>query len=368
MSVELSSIFKPVSIGNVKRIAIIGDSISSPSANGGWAELGALATKGKLLIVKNNAVAGYSLAQINSSFSLTIEDGLDEVWLQAGTNYPGVTGENKLSLDSIVSKVQAIHAEPVLHCIPPSNVSTEANNAGNAWNFYLYKYCIKNNIKLRNYWGHVIDPATGGIIPSLTTDGTHPSSSTHLAIAANIASIYGSEKTLQPFANSGAGLSTNVLNLVDSNSDGLADGLILGSGKGTTNKSLVSNYSDFIGKAQMIAFTSSGSGGYIDLAREVSGIVPGNEYIGSFRLDIPQTANARLQIKYYWFNGATQLSLTFVTRYSPIQNNGRITFSLGVAPENATKARIGFGIITNEATSEFYSYFGEADIFLANPV
>lgn len=367
---ELSSVSvvykKPSSIDRSIRIGIVGDSISQPQNYGGWAELGILKTNGRLVFVKNIAVSGYSLKNMSDNFTLLSSDNIDEVWIQGGTNSPGITADNILYLESLVSKIRAIQATPIIHCIPPSNLNSATNTLCMAWNEYLYRFCEKNNITLRNYWGHVVDSAIGGMLSSVTSDGVHPNHSTHDVISNSIGSIYGSDRKFMPFSNSCGGLSANVLNLLDSNADGVADELLASSASGTLVKSLVVGYSDFVGKAQKLSFSANDSSGYFGIAKEVAGVVSGGRYISKFKLDIPQVIDGRLQILTYWYSGSTQVSSAFITRYSPPKNNGSMVIDLGQAPETANKVRVAVNVLANSAFSSVDMYFGECDFYLVD--
>lgn len=82
-----------------------------------------------------------------------------------------------------VAKIRSIGARPVLSAIMPNNVTADRRKLTVQYNAWLRRYAADEGIDLVDMYARFVDPATGGFIASLTSDGTHPKNGTNLLMA-----------------------------------------------------------------------------------------------------------------------------------------------------------------------------------------
>lgn len=214
-----------------KRFIATGDSITAQATSGGWAEYFSLLSNGEYICTYNDAVAGTTLAQMDSRFgSIPSWVWADIVMIQGGTNSSGVTLANKTALMNLVQKSFDRGAIPQIHaCSPLLNMTSIAD-----WNFWMANYAAKVGIDYIDKWAGITDPATGGMLAEYQRDVTHPNAAGQVLGAQRLLDILRAKSgnpsqwtyPLQ-FSNQDSGkigILSNPLNTTDSNSDGNGDG------------------------------------------------------------------------------------------------------------------------------------------------
>lgn len=261
MSIPLSSIVINTNPSMPCRVVAIGDSITAAESAGSWFESTILKTKQRYIKAKNAGVGGNTVQQMIDRFQTDVADiDSDEVWIHAGTNNLDNTTEvvYKGQLETLVSLAKATARKVRLIAIPP-----KTNQIARAEKYRLVAIIVakKYNVFFHDIWADSIDTATGGWKSGYSTDGTHPDGiAVDLAsekMVANLSSAT-SHNSFLPFKNeAGLGLFANPLFLIDTNADGVADGVTKAGGGSPVFTIAASDYGNWQ-RSEVSGTTSDG--------------------------------------------------------------------------------------------------------------
>lgn len=256
----------PISLGGAAsktpaRLIVVGDSLSTETGYGNWYEASVLASCGRYRVVKSAGVSGNTVADVLARFSTDVTPFVSqasEIWIMIGGNdalqaTPPATFITRLT--QLLAQAAATGLFVRLFAIPPNNGAIDAVLVLRDVTCSL---AARLNIPFCDIWSQVIDPTTGGFITADTQDGAHPNvagynlAKTALLASLDIPTTHNVSLPVHNVANNG--LFANPLFLLDSNSDGLADGLVK-SGAGTSVCTLVAG--SFGNKQHLVATAQS---------------------------------------------------------------------------------------------------------------
>jgi len=231
-----------------RRVVVTGDSIDQHRDQNGakpyfggslWSYLG-LWSKQRFNLARNVAVGGRTTAQMLAGFqSEVVAYNPGIVVIGGGRNdlNGGVpTATTRANISQMVALARQNGIEPVLHTLAPVDIagggafnSIEKNRQGTiAHNVWLKKLATDLNVAVIDLWSLWADKKTGAWLPTLSTDGVHP---TDTAIFVAVRSLVGympaifAGRAPLPTDNFYPGnLLGNALATTDNNVDGLPDG------------------------------------------------------------------------------------------------------------------------------------------------
>lgn len=156
------------------------DDVAGNSRGEAWPVYASIISKQKIRYVRNAGVAGNTTLQMLNRFDTDVTPyNPTVVTLACGTNDTGVTdfvtwqGQVK----SIIAKIRAINAVPVLLTMPPDNLGTPTPDRKvlvNQWNSWLRLYAGQQGIPLVDFYSVMVDPTNGNYLAAYYSDGTHP--------------------------------------------------------------------------------------------------------------------------------------------------------------------------------------------------
>lgn len=190
-----------------RRLAALGDSVTAgiigaatPNANnlvqGSYLAYGCMASLGRLEWGGQFGVPGNTSAQILARVGDVIAAKPDMCIVLGGTNDSVFTGPHD-NLPLIYTALRAAGIEPVVATLPPSS-STNAITAGphtfirkvNAW---LAEYAAAHGLRLIDFFGALVDPATGLYKTGYNSDITHPNQTGYRAMGQVVANVLPSQ-------------------------------------------------------------------------------------------------------------------------------------------------------------------------------
>lgn len=261
-----------------KRIITIGDSITQYTTSSGWMLYVEMVSNGRIRLVKDAAVAGNTINQMIDRFKTDVEpyaNMADELWVMAGTNDTAQADSSATHADEI-GQLLALGIKTGLRvrlfAIPPRN-----NQITRALTYREIQsaVAIKMGVDYFDPWQSCIDAATGGFLAADTLDGVHPSASGHTKAGQAVVShlnIQTSHAIALPVQNAAnGGILTNPLFVIDSNADGLADGL------GAAGGGVPSLIASAFGNKQRLTATGLTTPTYIQL-NPIPSVIPGRMY------------------------------------------------------------------------------------------
>lgn len=155
----------------------VGGNLTGPSL--AW--YATLQSAGKIRLAGIAAVSGRTIAQMVTGFDAGVAPLNPEVvHLIAGTNDANDATATPVatfltSLAAYHAKCSAIGARLVLGTIPPNIGTSSRFSRTVAYNQALREYAARNGVPLIDYYGLLVDPATGGFLSAYNSDNTHPS-------------------------------------------------------------------------------------------------------------------------------------------------------------------------------------------------
>ena len=160
---------------NQIRVAIDGDSIAENRYNGGVFEIAIAASHGKFALVRNQAVGGGKVADVEARISNLAAYTPDEVWTNIGINDLALSDAFKEKYLSMLDKIQRMGARPVIF-LPNYYSSSQVNrNNISAMNEWIESVCRSRRIECNQMWDHVLLATTGNLDPSkMDTLVVHP--------------------------------------------------------------------------------------------------------------------------------------------------------------------------------------------------
>lgn len=316
---------------------------------------------GKLVVVKNSAVAGYTSASVLAKL---LTDGVDSdadvVAFMEGTNDAAQAvsyATHVANFKAIIAEIARVGKIPMLLITPPNDAAYAATANGNA----LRDVLLAQRLKIPSFdaWGRYRD-ADGTWTAGVSSDLIHPNSATTSQAGADLYALIrdGSTPLFLPMANTGDGLfGSNILQLTDTNADGLPDGwanLSL-----TTPTFALSDFSyPYRGKKCAVTFSQSVNG---KMYREITpGFVVGDRIKLSGICGLSATTNAKLSLFLRFSGGGID-----VYAISTTLANGAQYFSTEyIVPAGTTKLQvyIDFSTATTGAFSGV-AEFGCIDIY-----
>lgn len=234
------------------RTIILGDSIDADVR--GWWPYYSFGTQ-RIETVRNAGVGGNTTTQMLARIKVDVLDyrpdvvvlggSTNDVYETAGSAAEAATRAN---IAAMVEMVRDIGATPVLRTTPPCDIQggytsvAARRQAVLRQNGWTYAYANRNGIDVIDIHQSVVDPATGGYLAGITSDGTHPTEVGARAIADYLLAL----PSPRAFARASfafgravteaGNLLANGVFVGDANSDGIADGWTAGgSPTGTLN-------------------------------------------------------------------------------------------------------------------------------------
>lgn len=234
------------------------------AGSGSWLTHACALSGGRLLLVHNAGVGSDNTTGMVSRFATDVAAFRPSiVFIMGGHNdsSSGPTATTRTNIDTLVGKVRAIGAMPVLCTLYPENNATYQKNirTHNAW---LRMYAAANALLCLDLYAAVVDvtSTTGNWTASYTSDGTHANVA-GAAVAGqravdDLAGILrGNTTKWGPWAandrTTDLNLFSNPLAQDDANADGIADGWTVSA----NTHSLITD-SAVLGKAQQADITS----------------------------------------------------------------------------------------------------------------
>lgn len=330
------------------RTIILGDSIDA--AVQGWWPYYALQS-GCIPTIRNAGIGGNTTSQMLARIQADVIDYRPAVCVLGGATNDIGTGMPELTtranIATMVSMLRKAGITPVLRTTPPADSAVSGTTWGavplrrqqtlrhNAW---LAGYAQQEGIALLDMYLSVADPATGGFIPGITSDGIHPTEVGSKAIAdylltLPIPSVWRGGFSLARAATDETNLVANGVFVGDANSDGLADGWIT---SGTATYSLTPGGNDISGNWQRCTTTTAANGGMLQDIALGPKLALGDELeiAGRIRTSGGGASTVRVSM---WSSAA--LSPDAVAQLTQPISNG--TFSMRVkVPADATKVRV----------------------------
>jgi acyl-CoA thioesterase I len=171
-----------------RRLAMIGDSMTAgiigqatPNANnivqGSPLSYGCMVSQGRLEWGGQFGVPGETTAQMLARVGQVVAARPDLCVILGGTN-DGNMNTIKTNIPAIVAALLAAGIEPVLATLPPSSSPNAMTNGPHNWirnaNGWITKYAADNDLRLVDFFGPLVDPATGRYKVGHNSDITHP--------------------------------------------------------------------------------------------------------------------------------------------------------------------------------------------------
>lgn len=188
-------------------------SAASHSQRVSLGNLGSIISKQRGLYVNNAGVGGNNTAQMLARFDTDVTPYAPKVvHLLGGTNDQSYSWPTSTTLDNIatiIDKIRAIGATPILGTIPPrNNKITDSAILAMA----LRRFALTEGVPLVDYYAVLVDPATGGFLDEYYRDGLHPNDAGYVAMATAYAAVAANVLPPHPgFLPLTAGVSGNLL-------------------------------------------------------------------------------------------------------------------------------------------------------------
>lgn len=167
---------------------------SGPRRGGSWPVWASMLTSQRLRYVRNAGVFGNTSAQMLARFDTDVTPYKPRViTVMCGTNDTGQSvplGTISSNIRSIVAKIRAIGARPILITCPPTASVTPSDRSARvaALNAWIRKYGASQGIPVIDAYALWVDPATGTYQAAYDGgDTVHPSGAAYLALAQLIA-------------------------------------------------------------------------------------------------------------------------------------------------------------------------------------
>lgn len=309
----------------------MGDSITiggdSPGKIGqSWPAYASVMSQQRIHYVVNAAIAGQTTNSMVPRLQADIIDkGVGTCVILAGTNdiQTGMTmAQWQTNMTTMVDMLHDAGVTPVLCTIPPNNTTPAWKPLVVKYNAWLRRFAEGRGITVIDFYGALVNPATGDYITGLDIDGVHPSDAGYRAMAALAIEVLTPQlpNNRPPLAQDNLdtnNLAVNGLAITDSNADGLADNwkTTPGTLPAGATVSLVTDPA-VPGKLQRLTVTgtstTTGIGYY-----KTTGLAAGNRIAVAGR--ITKTAGIRLDLSAISYGGTSQT-------FRPLQNlSGAIT-------------------------------------------
>lgn len=284
---ELSSVSvrNPKSYAMSNRVALLGDSITVNMYS-----FNVIASYyAGMVLVKNAGISGNTLVQMDARFESDLgSENFDILILHGGTNDVAGAITTSQSLNAVLSIYNKCKAKGITLVVVPPATRTDGFKANLLTLREAIKtLCFKNGIMCSDAFSTCIDHASGDWLASHSGDGIHPA----LIARQKASTIFGDylksivvlNDALYPKVNvKGIGIFANPLMILDSNTDGYADGYYYGS-IGTPT---VVTDADFIGKAQHFSATGINNSFVTWRITPALGLVAGHRYLATMKIKI----------------------------------------------------------------------------------
>lgn len=273
------------------RMGNLGDSLTAGAVSGttqGWAwpiGLGML-SGGAIRPVLVDGFPGQRSDQILPHLPEIIAAGVSFCTVGMGTNdilQSVAVAVPQANIKSACQQLKAAGIQPVLVTVPPNSSSTY-HTAIATLNGWIKRYAAVNRIPLIDFYGVLVDPASGSYASAYANDGTHPNSAGYLAMAqaawtvlaplvAPVAPLL-SMKNTDPISK----LNANACFLTDAGADGIPDGWTTYSNGGADSgytHSIVTGDTAIAGNWAQVACVATARDRVLEF-NCTTGIVPGN--------------------------------------------------------------------------------------------
>lgn len=336
------------------------DTINSLVRLGTWITLSA---GGRLRVIQNSGIPGNTTAQMLARIEPDVLALNPSVCIvMGGTNDVAQSVPLATYIDNmteIMDRLQAAGIRPVVLTIPPRALSRSLISQYNAW---LTAWCAGRGIPIIDTFTPAFDPATGGIISTFDSDGTHFNQSGYRMLGQKvwdaIESLFPNAALAPATANDDASnLIANGLFIGDENSDGVADSW---SRSGTMTTSLVAGESDVAGNWQVMDATGTTTR-YINQVINTEGnAAPGDWMHFTGLADIGASADdARWSVQVICRTAANSNILPIQNAFYRMpfehpEGPGAFTFSHHFrVPENCANFRIMLQVETGASVAKF---------------
>lgn len=162
-----------------------GDQPTIDSRGASWPNLASLVSRSRIQFVYNAGIAGNTTATMLGRFDTDVTPhNPNVVTLLCGTNDIAMRSLALWSADvtTIVAKIKAIGATPVLCTTVPTQIGTSKQNLA-LYNAWLRQFAAKQRITLLDFYTLLADPVTSDYKAAYLGDGTHPNQTGLLAMA-----------------------------------------------------------------------------------------------------------------------------------------------------------------------------------------
>lgn len=206
------------------KLSAIGNSIVGTSVTPFW-HLAATKSGGRVTVCKNVAAGGATSSALVGQLA-SLDGACNAVLLMEGTNDASQSVSVAAHIANMRAAIRAIKARgllPVLIAAPPNDAAYSATS--NAMALADRFLAEDEKIPFFDPWGRLTD-TDGTWTAGASTDNVHPLPASEEIIGADLWTLMDAGETgyLLPRSNAGNGLGTsNVLQLTDTNADGLPD-------------------------------------------------------------------------------------------------------------------------------------------------
>lgn len=256
-------------VGN--KWVFLGDSITAGSAGGGetFIRYSSVRSEQRIREARNAGVPSDTAALMLARFDTAVTPfNPDVVHVLAGTNDAGalrLLSDYAADMRAILAKIRAIGALPVIGSIPPRGVGAQQSQMDKirAFNGWLSRWTAVEGVTFVDYYGALIDPATGFLKASFDADIVHPTNLGHYAMATELLKVKDAMPYRPPLLPLDVGdtgnILTNGLMYTDVQPDGFPDSWGGGSGSTATVGFTHSIVDDpkFSGRAAQVALSSA---------------------------------------------------------------------------------------------------------------
>jgi hypothetical protein len=207
------------------RLSAVGNSIIATTASPFW-YIAATHSGGRIILERTTAASGATSAQMLAQVS-SLNTNCNAVLLMEGTNDASqsvTVAQHVANMRAVIRAIRSRGYLPILIAAPPNDAAYFATS--NAMALADRFLAESEGIPFFDPWGRITD-TDGTFTAGASTDNLHPLRAAELSVGTDFWSLMsaGESGYLLPRSNTGNGLAgSNVLQLTDTDTDGLPDG------------------------------------------------------------------------------------------------------------------------------------------------
>lgn len=305
------------------RVVYLGDSITAASWQNSTLTQGSsfplyaqMLSGGRALTVRNAGVSGERSDQMLARFDTDVTPyAPNAVMLTAGRNdiAQAVTlAVFRTNVETIMAKIRAIGAVPVIGLIPPTNTGAQHPDTIK-FNTWLKYYAATNGIIVVDFYSLLVDPVNGNYLSAYNGDGLHPNHAGYMAMGqlvsdklSSLLPTWGPQLAVDN-GDSAQLYGTNAVLLTDSNADGVPESWFAYGGSTGYAHALVT---DSAVPGKMMQITQTANASLRAIQRSFTGFAVGDKIALAGR--ITSNGGIRTQVKLtFTGNGATANAADF---------------------------------------------------------